>query len=86
MTKFYAAHDDAFIYGIGDCPDAALEEWKEGVGDDQMLEFLGSIAITPMTDALYALVQERGGSLPWGVLTDGSLCTLDQSLGTNTGN
>tara|TARA_R110000822_G_scaffold102495_2_gene228888 strand:- start:269 stop:496 length:228 start_codon:yes stop_codon:yes gene_type:complete len=69
-TQFFAAHDDAYIYGVGRTEAEAIAEWRTGVGSDQ----LASVSVTEMTPALFAQVSDHGGALNWDEC-DGVLCT-----------
>ena len=67
MTKF-AAYDDYAIHGMGDTPEAALDEPRAVTRDDD----LSWLTVKPMTDRLAAKVQEIGGNLAF-VEVDGVL-------------
>ena len=52
---FYAAYDEASIYGTGVTPEEALAEARRGVGDNH-----GEFLIAKLTPALFATIEVDG--------------------------
>jgi len=77
MTKFAAYLPDA-IYGLGDNPDAAIENACEFINTEDAEEFRNNCKTAPMTDALIATVESKGGNTDFGLLQNGTLGTYDE--------
>lgn len=76
MRKFYAIHDDRAIYGIGYSEvDAVNDAIAGGQLTDESAE---RCPTTEITGALYDLVNNNGGAVPWRKLHDGRLGTAEQ--------
>lgn len=67
--------DPGVIFGVGDTEEDAWAEAKEWIGKGSSLD---GLEIFPCTPALAALVQEGGGDITFGKLSDGRLCAANE--------
>ena len=78
-TKRFIAYDETAIFGSGTTPEQALEDVRRRNNATRRTEIEElperSLETAPATAAL----EERGGQLAWGELSDGTHCTIDEA-------
>jgi hypothetical protein len=66
----FAAYDDQAIWGVGVTEELALQDAERSadLSSEEMGAFLEGLYVRPMTPALLALVEHRGGNVAFGLL------------------
>jgi hypothetical protein len=74
----FAVMDDDAIWGNGPTPETAWIDWAEWVDPPPPHSKREDFKCVPITAALLAELDERGGDIVWETLPSGTVCTVEE--------